>query len=74
MLYAVLDKDLSSKILMKSPFFYSIGIEGRNFNSVVFWQWFFLGAIHALFICILTLFVMNSFSPDGYSNDLITDG
>lgn len=39
MIYAVLDKNLSSKILEKSPHLYKTGIQGVFINNVEFGVW-----------------------------------
>jgi phospholipid-transporting ATPase len=57
-IYAVFDKELPQKILIKYPYFYKIGIQGRHFTTGIFWQWFFTGALHAMFICIITIFII----------------
>lgn len=36
-IYAIRDKDLSSKVLMTVPFFYRFGIQNRFFNTSILW-------------------------------------
>lgn len=55
--YALFDFQFTKKQLLNDPKLYSLGMEGRQFNPLVFWSWilyaFYQGilVIHLAFIC-----------------------
>ena len=58
MIYAVLDKNLSSKILEKSPHLYKTGMQGVFINGFEFFVWTlqgFIDAAVAYYFCMYSL-------------------
>ncbi|EGR33523.1 phospholipid-translocating p-type flippase family protein, putative [Ichthyophthirius multifiliis] len=73
--YAVMDKDLSSKVLVNSPSLYRTGIEGMFMNNQEFFIWFLGGFWHAAAIFFVFMFSMDSVGElDGRMNDQVVIG
>lgn len=59
-LFAVLDRNLSSKVLVKSPHLYKTGIEGVFLNYKEFLLWFGQGLSHAAIIYYFVMYSLDS--------------
>ncbi|EAS06174.1 phospholipid-translocating P-type ATPase, flippase family protein (macronuclear) [Tetrahymena thermophila SB210] len=73
-LFAVLDRNLSSKVLVKSPHLYKTGIEGVFLNYKEFLLWFGQGLSHAAIIYYFVMYSLDSVLDLYHIADLVQIG
>jgi len=75
-IYALRDQQFSDDSLMKYPFLYSPGIQGKGFNTKRFWLWFFNAVYQSVLIGILSMYILESnfITDEGRILDLWSTG
>ena len=64
-IYALFDKEVSSKVLLSDPSFYKGGIKNIYFNLSVFLIWFFFAIFQSMIIALMVAFADFSPQSDG---------
>lgn len=66
--YAVLDREFSGKLLERTPSMYIQGMRGELFNTRRFWSWVIMGTWQALFISLASFFSLglNFINEEGH--------
>ena len=73
--FAVFDFEYEKSAFLTNSKYYAIGLYDRCFGTKVFWQWFSLGAFHALVLMYICIYSQEStLWSDGSMTSLWTSG